>query len=140
MGLPEKDNSCEQGKCKCIRMCYVLGICVFRHALAEGSKLHILALLRCVKDENVKTRRILNFFHEKQPPKFPCKKNNPQIVLDAQIKATRIGRYKESEEERPVKNQAILSIYQEVIASKPAESNQSFFQRVLSDPGENFHE
>lgn len=80
-------------------MCYVLDQCVFTHPLTEGHHLHIKDLVRGKLKENEKTARILQFFEEKQPPKYlqysKKKKRNYPIKKSNKIKNVRIGRYSE---------------------------------------------
>jgi hypothetical protein len=83
-------------------MCYVLDQCVFTHPLVEGHKLHIKDLLRGKLHENAKTARILQFFEEKQPPKYlqyskkKKKKFNIQKANKVKVKKNiRVGRYSE---------------------------------------------
>jgi len=66
-------DNCIEYKCKCTRACDLLNRCVFTHPLIEGDYFQVLELLNRIHGEKDKLRAILNFFHKKQPPKYPTK-------------------------------------------------------------------
>lgn len=78
--------SCKEVECKCQRACDILNRCLFTHPLVDNDGLKLLAELPKINSEADKTRFVLNFFHKKQPPKYPTK----QLILKG--RAARVRR------------------------------------------------